>query len=155
MELKNYIKTKFYTISPQATFKQALETMIANKTNGLIVMDNQGKPVGTIDSFNLINNITPEYLQDDPSLAKFETDEVVYKAIEQVWDRSVEDMMQTLNGVCVHDDDPFILAAALASKHGIRYIPVMDKDEHHITGIITRTEIKRGIAKIMHIEETP
>lgn len=153
MHLKQFIKTSYVTIKPDATFKEALETMIANKTNGLVVIGEDGKPVGTIDSFHLINGMMPSYLQNDPMLARFESDDVVYKAVEEVWDKKVSEMMQAIEGIQVHENDSFIYAAALASKHGIRYIPVMDEKEETLLGIISRTQIKRGMAKILGIKE--
>lgn len=154
MQLKQFIKTKYATISPDATYKEALEKMVAEKTNGLVVMDSDGKPVGTIDSFHLIHNMMPTYLEEDPMLARFEPDDVVHRSIQKVWDRKVKEMMQCIDGVQIHEDDSFIYAAALASKHGIRYLPVMDSEEKKLLGVISRTQIKRGIAKMLGIQDS-
>lgn len=153
MELTNFIKKNYATIASDATYKEALEKMVAEKTNGLVVMGSDGKPVGTIDSFHLIHNMMPEYLQDDPMLARFEPDDVVHRSIEKVWKKKVSDMMQSIGGVQIHENDSFIYAAALASKHGIRYLPVMDAEEKELLGVISRTQIKRGIAKMLGIKD--
>jgi predicted transcriptional regulator len=152
MFIRDCIKRDFITIKQTASFRDAIATMIQNKTNGLIVVDDTGHEIGVLDSFHLINTMIPSYLKDDPTLAKFEDESVFAKAVESVLTVSVASMMQPLHGICVHEDDQFMLAATLSSKHGTRYIPVHD-DQENLVGIITRTQIKRGMAKILGIED--
>ncbi len=152
MYIRDCIKRNFITIPQTALFRDALATMIKSKTNGLIVVDDAGHEIGVLDSFHLINTMIPSYLKDDPTLARFEDETVFAKALESVLNVSVASMMQPLHGICVHEDDQFILGAALSSKHGTRYIPVHDEHEN-LVGVVSRTEIKRGMAKILGIED--
>lgn len=152
MLVSDFIRRNIHTISDQADFRQALETMVKHKTNGLIVVDEQEKPVGVIDSFHLIKAIIPTYLRDNPNLAQYEPDGVLHRSVSASLNKKVVDMMESLNGICVHEDDRFIKAATLASKHNIRYIPVVTKDEK-LVGLVSRTDIKRAMASLLNIKD--
>lgn len=155
MKVQDHIRTKISTIHKDATFRDALEKMIEKKTNGLVVVDDEDHPVGIIDSFHLILESTPHYLQEDPSLAEFASSEVFHKEVSSAVNKKVSEMMQTCSeSKSVHLEDPMILAATLASKHGVRYIPVID-DNNHIVGLVTRTDIKRAMASLLNIQDDP
>ncbi|MFC1598375.1 HPP family protein [Patescibacteria group bacterium] len=153
MLVKEHIRKNIITISQDKTFREALVSMVENKTNGMIVIDDDGKPVGTIDSFTLIQNMTPSYLQEHPELAQYEPEGVFYKALSRSLNKKVADMMVDLHGVQVKEDDPMILAATLASKYDFRYIPVLDKEEK-LVGLVSRTDIKRAMAELIDIKDS-
>lgn len=152
MLIKDHIRRHVFTIHEGADFREALEAMIGHKTNGLIVVDDDGRPVGIIDSFLLINQIIPPYLHDDPMLATFEPEGVFYKEVSEHLHDKIKDIMKDLKGVEVKEEDPIILAATLASKHDFRYIPVVD-DDHHLLGLVSRTDIKRAMAELLGIKD--
>ncbi|MDP3970338.1 MAG: CBS domain-containing protein [bacterium] len=152
MLVQDHIRRHIITISQNATFREALTIMINNKTNGLIVVDNKNKPVGYIDSFSLVQESIPAYLKDNVTLAQFEPAGVFKKAIEKVDHHKVRDMMEDLHGVQIKEDDPIILAAALASKNNLRYIPVVD-DDGYLVGLVSRTDVKRAMAELLGIKD--
>ncbi|MFH1426728.1 MAG: CBS domain-containing protein [Candidatus Kerfeldbacteria bacterium] len=154
MLVSEHIRRNVYTISPSADFREALEAMIEHKTNGLIVVDKDNKPLGAIDSFMLIKNMVPSYLLENPDLARFEPDGVFYKALSKSLHKKVKDMMVDLNGISVKEDDRMIIAAALASKHDFRYIPVVD-EKGELAGLVSRTDIKRAMASLVSIKDDP
>ncbi len=154
MLVKEHMRNQIVTISDDATFRDALKTMISNKTNGLIVIDKNNAPVGAIDSFHLINHMTPQYLRENPDLAQYEPEGVFHKSVSAALHIPVIDMMEKFNGVCVREDDRFIKVATLASKYNFRYIPVMNADDK-LAGLVSRTDIKRAMASIVHMHDDP
>ncbi|PIW37149.1 MAG: hypothetical protein COW24_01665 [Candidatus Kerfeldbacteria bacterium CG15_BIG_FIL_POST_REV_8_21_14_020_45_12] len=154
MLVKDHIRRNIITLPDTADFRQALETMVEHKTNGLIVVDSEMKPVGAIDSFLLIRTMVPDYLRLDPSLAQFEPEGVFYKLVSSALNKPVKEIMQELHGVRVKENDPMILAATLAAKHSYRYIPVCDDDDK-LVGLVSRTDIKRAMAELLNINDTP
>lgn len=153
MLVKEHIRRNVHTISPSADFRDALETMVEKKANGLIVVDKKNKPVGAIDSFMLIQHVVPAYLLDNPELALYEPEGVFCKALSKSLHKKVKDMMVDLKGVAVKEDSKMITAAALATKHDFRYIPVVD-DDGVLVGLVSRTDIKRAMAEIVNIRDT-
>lgn len=151
MQIQEHIRRNIITINQDATFRDALRTMIEKKTNGLIVVDSNNRPVGTIDSFNLIQHAIPAHLQDDPTLAQLATEEVFHKAVSDSLSMKVKDMMEATEGICVHEDDHMIYAATLASKHNFRYIPVVECKGENIVGLVSRTDIKRAMADLIGV----
>ena len=152
MLVQDHIRRNPITIQHDKTFREALEIMVSKKTNGLIVVDENNRPVGTIDSFNLIKAMVPSYLHADPGLAKFEPEDVFYKAVSQSLNKTVSDMMEELHGVVVHEDDPMIMAATLASKNNFRYVPVVS-ESGELEGLVSRTDIKRAMAELLNISD--
>lgn len=153
MKVRDHIRRNVITITHDATFREALETMVQQKTNGLIVVDDQNKAIGTIDSFNLIDQMVPDYLSDDPSLAQFATENVFHKAVSEALNRQVHEMMESTGDICVHEDDSMVYAATLASKHDFRYIPVIDDTCDELVGLVSRTDIKRAMAELLGIKD--
>lgn len=153
MKVKEFIRHSIITISKDASFREALEVMVKNKTNGLVVVNEKQRVVGTIDSFNLIDEMVPEYLSADPTLAQLATDTVFHKALSDILSKPVGEMMENTEGICVHEDDSMIYAATLASKYNFRYIPVIDDDCDEVVGLISRTDIKRAMAALLSIED--
>lgn len=153
MKVQDYIRRNVITIAHDATFREALETMVQKKTNGLIVLNDSGKAIGTIDSFNLIDQMVPDYLSDDPSLAQFATENVFHKAVSEILSKAVSEMMEYTGDICVHEDDSMVYAATLASKHNFRYIPVIADDCDELVGLISRTDIKRAMAALLGIDD--
>lgn len=153
MKVKDHIRRSIITIQKDATFREALETMVRNKTNGLVVIDSNNHVVGTIDSFNLIDQMVPQYLADDPSLAQLATDNVFHKAVSEALNKTVGEMMEHTKDICVHEDDSMVYAATLASKHNFRYIPVIDDNCDEVIGLISRTDIKRAMAELLGISD--
>lgn len=151
MQIKEHIRRNIITINEDATFRDALKMMIEKKTNGLIVVDAKDRPVGTIDSFNLIQHAIPPHLQDDPTLARLAAEEVFHKAVSDSLAMKVKDIMEPTEGICVHEDDHMIYAATLASKHSFRYIPVVECKGDKIIGLVSRTDIKRAMADLIGV----
>ena len=81
-----YMSTRHVTISRTATLRDAVERMIKEETNGLVVVDTENKVVGILSSWDVIKQIVPDYLETEDNLAAFEAESVFAKRVAEVKD---------------------------------------------------------------------
>lgn len=137
------------TISKTATFKEAVEKMIHAKTNGLVVINGDNKVIGIISSWDLIQHIVPDYLEEDKHLASFESPDVFEKRIQEVQDNPITKFM-TMKVLTVMSTDSIMEASTLLSEFRIRQLPVVN-EEKKLVGYINRTDIKRAVGEALGI----
>lgn len=139
------------TININATFEDAAKIMIEKKRNGLVVMDNNNKVAGMLSSLHLIKFIVPDYLEEDKHLAAFEATDVFANRIHEIKNEPITKFMNP-EYHSVKAADSLMEAATLMSEWNTRHLPVVD-DQNELVGYITRTDVKRAIAQILHIKE--
>ena len=141
--VSHYMHTKVITASSDITLKEAVEIMLKSETNGLVVVDKEQRVVGILSSWDIIQYIVPDYLEEDRHLASFEAGDIFFSRIQDTKDHPIEKFM-THHVHVVHPDSSLIEAAALLSEHRIRQLPVVD--EHGVlVGYLSRTNIKKAI----------
>lgn len=150
MKIKEYMRNTFFTIFEHATVQDALQMMNNNKTNGLVVIDTQGKPMGTIDSYNLIDAMTPKYLSNNPHLAQLMQDDNFYAMVSEILSLEVINLMEPSNDIYIQEEDSLMYAAALTVRYHFRYIPVMDAKQN-LAGLMSRTEIRKAMGDIIRV----
>src|SRR3989338_10096569 len=91
--VSEYMRSPVITIRPESTFREAIERMLREKTNGLVVTDEQQKLVGILSSWDIIAYIVPDYLEKDKHLAAFEDGGVFAKRIHELADEPVRVFM--------------------------------------------------------------
>ncbi len=147
--VKDYMRTPVKTVSPQTTLRVAVERMIQEKTNGLVVVDDQQKVVGILSSWDVIQYLVPDYLEEDKHLAPFESGALFAKRTLELQNDSIDKFMTT----SVHSVKPtssIMEAATTLSEYGIRQLPVVD-EEGTVIGYLNRTDLKHVIGEILHI----
>ncbi len=147
--VKDYMQKQVATISKNATFKEAVEKMIHAKTNGLVVVNGNNQVIGIISSWDLIQHIVPDYLEEDRHLASFESPDVFEKRIQEVQDNPITKFM-TMKVLTVMATDSIMEASTLLSEFRIRQLPVVN-DEKKLVGYINRTDIKRAVGEALGI----
>lgn len=143
MWVKEYMCDWVDTISEDKTIKEAVEQMVENKTNSLIVVDEEYKPIGLVSSRSLIRAVVPAYLKDDPSYSKYGAEGTFDRYANASKDIKVKEVMFS-EFHNLTEDDTMIEAAAYASESSRRAIPVVNSEEKLI-GVITRTCIKLAL----------
>jgi len=138
------------TISVNATFEEAARIMIEEKRNGLVVLDDEEKVTGMLSSLHLIKYIVPDYLEEDKHLAAFEATDVFAKRVHEIKDDPITQFMNP-DYHAVKAEDSLMEAATLMSEWNTRHLPVVNGD-NELVGYITRTDVKRAIAQILHIK---
>lgn len=145
--VSEYMRSPVITIRPEATFREAIELMLQEKTNGLVVTDEQDTLVGILSSWDIIEYIVPDYLESDKHLAPFEDGSVFAKRIHELADEPVATFM-TDAVHAVKPDSTIMEAAATLSEHHIRQLPVVD-EQNKVIGYLNRTDIKKIIGEVL------
>ncbi len=147
MKVRDYMCANVHTIAPNKTLANAVKQMVENKSNSLIVINNN-KPVGLFSSRTLIKAIVPDYLQKDIRSSIFDAEGTFEKYAREAKNKLVSDFMKT-DFHTLTDDDTMIEAATYALKGARRIIPVVNKEKGEIVGAITRTCLKNALYDIL------
>ena len=151
MFVRDYMFSQVCTASPDMTIKEAAKFMVEKKTNSLIVVDGENKPIGTLSSYTIIREVVPEHLKGDPMFSQFGREGTFDKYAEKAKDKKISELMHTdFHALSV--DDAMIEAAAYSIKSSRRILPVVDKDGK-LVGAITRTCIKNALYNVLFLEE--
>ncbi|MCK5536363.1 MAG: CBS domain-containing protein [Bacteroidales bacterium] len=143
MWVKDYMITDFLTVDKDITILEAVKLLVENKTNSLIVVDENKSPIGTLSSYTLVREVVPSYLKDDPIFSNFGAEGTFDKYAEKMKDHKVEDLMHK-DFHALNVNDAMIEAASYAIKADRRILPVIDS-EKKIVGVITRTCVKNAL----------
>ncbi len=145
--VSTYMQKNVHTVSKDATFREALEKMVAEKTNGLVVVNGDKKVHGIISCWDLIQYVVPDYLESERHVIPFESGAVFAERVKTVASDPVTKFM-TKNVVCVKQNHSLMEAAAMLSEHRIRQLPVVDENSI-LVGYINRTDIKRAMHDVL------
>lgn len=143
------MRSEVVTLPPTATMREAVETMLRTKTNGTVVVDNSHKVVGILSSWDFIQYIVPDYLEEDKHLAAFESGDVFVERVKELQNDPISKFMSSKVHTCKADHS-LMEAATLLSEFRIRQLPVVD-DKGILVGYINRTDIKKAIADVLGI----
>ncbi len=146
MFVKDYMCDWVNTISQEETFPEVVKKMVENKTNSIVVINEDKKPVGLISSRALIKQVVPEYLKENPTNSMFGAEGTFDKYAAKLKKLKLKDFMDT-DFHCLSIKDAMIEAASYSLKSNQRFMPVVDK-EGNLVGAITRTCIKNALYNV-------
>lgn len=149
MRVKDIVK-EAVIISETDTFESAIKAMTTQKTNTLLVTDENGVLTGEVTVADLLDAIVPDTLNGNEVIEHFATDEAFIASIDIVRDIPVSEFMsQDFSPLTQNDNLLEIVAIAIA--HQRARIPVVD-DNNHPIGIISRQGLRQIIAKFMNLK---
>lgn len=150
MELKDIVKPAVM-ISESASFREAVEHMVKEQSNSLLVIGEEGKLVGEVHISDLLDAIVPGYLDGDSITEHFATSEMFEAAIREAEDTPVEMFMTVdINPVTLEDSLMTVATVAIAQQKA--HIPVVDKHDRPV-GIISRRGLKHIISHALGIKD--
>lgn len=147
----DHMRSPAIAIHPDATLREAIELMLKEKTNGIVVTDEDGTLRGILSSWDIIEHIVPDYLEEDMHLAPFEDGSTFVNRIRETANDPVNTIM-TKEVHAVKASSTIMEATTTLSEHGIRQLPVVD-DEQKVIGYLNRTDIKKLIGEVLGITE--
>ncbi len=150
MEIPDITKPAI-TIVEDATFEEAISTMVKKQTNSLLVVDNQGVLVGVIGISDLLDAIVPEYLDGDSIASHFGESEMFTQAVIDAKDKQIKEFMTT-DLTPVETIDTLMSVSAIAIANHRTHIPVVDSESKPI-GVISRRGVKHIIADALNIQD--
>lgn len=136
------------TVMPQTPIQEAIEILAAKKISGLLVVDENGKLVGTISEADLMwqetGVETPPYIMFLDSVIYLQNPARHNKEIHKALGQTVGEVMS---------DRPFTIkanksvkeAARLMHEKKVRRLPVVD-EQSQLIGIITQGDVIRMMA---------
>lgn len=151
MEIRDLTK-EAVLISEDASFREAITRMVANKTNSLLVTDEEGCLSGTISVSDLLNAIVPEFSDPETIIEDLSTEKGFSDAVVNAADKLVSDFMM-VDVEPVHVDDTLLNIASTALTHQTENIPIVDHANHPI-GVISRRGLKHILAQYLGIKDT-
>jgi len=132
------------TISSTATVKEAIEMLLSNRINGLIVIDADKKVHGVVSLQDIAAATIPRQFKHNIRMAA-----AMYKPgfftdmCQALRDNPVTSVMRK-EFVSVSLTDNIMAITADFLKNDLYLVPVLEKKK--LIGIVTRSEIKRAIA---------
>ncbi len=144
------IMRKAYIITDDKNFYDAIKQMIEEKTNSLVVVNQEGKLAGLLNTGMLIGEVVPDYLEEDAVAAHFANEEIFIEDVKKAKNSPIKKFMLN-NSHYIQGGASLMELAVLALSNKQLRIPVVDKNKKPI-GIITRTELKKVIGGILGIE---
>lgn len=140
------------TVEEGATLYDVVNRMITDKRNSLVVVDQHGALCGAVNANDVIKAVLPDYLEEDSIAAHFADQMLLEEDVEKARTMAVRDFMNT-DVPTIHIDATVLEAAAQAIKSEQGRIVIVDEEKKPI-GIITRTEIKRVIGKLLGLSDS-
>lgn len=148
--VSNYMNPKVITLDQTSTFRDAVELMIEKHTNGIVIIDKDNKVAGILSSWDLIQYLVPDYLEEDKHLASFESEDTFSARIKELENDPITKFASTKVHT-IKETHSIMEAAALLSEFHIRQLPVVD-DEGKLVGYLNRTDIKKAIGDVLEIK---
>jgi len=146
MQLKDITKPAF-VISENATFGEALDMMLNNHTNTLLVTNDDGELTGEVGVSDLFDGIIPISFDGDQALSHLANEESFSKTVKEAKETPVFEFMNS-DYTVVTPDDTIMDVASVAITHQRARIPVVDHDNHPV-GIISRQGLKQILGKYL------
>ncbi len=138
------------TVSDKATFKEALTKMICERTNSLVIVNDEGKFAGVVNARTLIHRTIPSYLGDDATAAHFANEEIFREEVAKIANEPISKIMDE-DVQTIKENESLIKAAIIVASGNQIRIPVLDEESKPI-GMLTRTELKQVIGVFLGIE---
>ncbi|MGH2754134.1 MAG: CBS domain-containing protein [Actinomycetota bacterium] len=127
------------------SLREAARRLLSNRISGAPIVD-QGRLVGVISEADLVAAYSPPARSGSPFAA---VDPLAFllrgMAPRAVHHSTVGDVMST-DVITVSPDSGVLTAASLIDRHGVRRLPVVDKDDL-VVGIVTRSDLVRAMAR--------
>ncbi len=135
---------KARTISSSVTIKEALQELIANKINGLIVVDGNRTVVGVLSIQDIAAATLPRQFRTNINMAAaMYRKGFFHEQCADIADQPIKKFMRkSFVSVSLHDNILAVIADFL--NNDLYIVPVIEKKQ--LIGIVTRSEIKNALA---------
>lgn len=137
-----------WTIAPDVTIKEAMETLIKDDSNGLIVVDGD-KIVGILAIQDIAGATIPKGFKENVSLASSMFKKGMFSEIcKDLAKKKVRDLMRT-DFLSVKLDSNIFSVMSDFLKNDLYIVPVVKGNK--LLGVVARNDIKRAMATEMDI----
>lgn len=151
MLVKDYMFQNVCTADSDMTIAEAVKFMVEKKTNSLIVVDENRKPVGVLSSFTLAKTVVPTYLSSDPIFSQYGAEGTFDKYANKIKELKISEIMHK-DFHSLSEDDTMIEATSYSIADERRTLPVVNK-EGVLIGAISRTSVKNALYNVIYKDD--
>jgi len=144
----DYMRTPAVTATPNTTFQEAVDIMVRENINSLVIVDEKNKVIGILSSWDLVEYVVPDYLEEDKHLAAFESSDTFKLRTRQIASDPIGKFI-TKRVHTITADSSIMETATTLSEYHVRQMPVVDEKGYPI-GYINCADIKRAIYDVLH-----
>jgi len=147
MHVSEMMRANLVTTGPDTTFEKLLRTLARAPSRQIYVVDNGGRMLGLVSTYDLLKVMSPFYM--DSNLAKALPDDVSFlqRAFKANAGRTASDIMSR-DVATLDPSDHFVEAETLFRERGVYVLPVVDA-EGRLLGEVTRKVIIKYLAKTL------
>jgi predicted transcriptional regulator len=120
---------------------EAARVLAADRLPGLVVTDSDGSPYAVLPASQVVRFVVPEYIREDPSLARVIEEEVADQIARGLAGRRVRDLVPTRPREIplVRGDDTVLELAALMAQLHSPLVAVVDDGD--VVGVVTAARL--------------
>ena len=145
--MADYMCTPAVTARITTTFREAVDIMIKENINSLVIVDRDGKVIGILSSWDLVEYVVPDYLEEDKHLAAFESSDTFKIRTRQIADDPIGKFI-TKRVHTISADSSIMETATTLSEYHVRQMPVVDENGYPV-GYINCADIKQAIYDVL------
>ncbi|MEU4820320.1 CBS domain-containing protein [Actinomadura sp. NPDC023710] len=111
---------EFPTVTPETSALEAARLLAEHQLPGLIVVDGDHRPKAVLPGSQLLGSIIPQYVQDDPALARVYDEDHADKLCAKLVGKTVADLLpkdKTPPPVVDGDATAIEIASVMAAAH--------------------------------------
>jgi CBS domain-containing protein len=146
MKVRDFMIKDVVSVSPHATLKEVMQTIVEKKIGGLPLINEDGKLAGIVTDGDILRAIKPvdRHIQDYFNFITYIQEQNVEGRLYEVADKEVSKIAKKNGIVTVSPEDDMKEVIVLLSKHHFKKLPVVDK-ENRVVGVISRGDVIRNI----------
>ena len=144
MRIRHMMQESLAVVGPDVTFTEMLLAYRDTDSRLVYVVDDAGKLLGVVSSYDILRAMLPFYLDSNLVKALPDDEAVIRQAFASCKGQSVTEIMTT-DFVAVKPDDLFLQAEALIAERGVNVLPVLD-DQGKLVGEVSRRAILKYLA---------
>jgi CBS domain-containing protein len=120
---------------------EAARVLAVNRLPGLVVTDTDGSPYAVLPASQVVRFVVPEYIREDPSLARVIEEEGADQIARGLAGRRVRDLVPSRSRrlPLVHGDDTVLELAALMAQQHSPLVAVVD--DGGVVGVVTAARL--------------
>ncbi len=140
------IAEDYPTVGPDDDAMQTAQLLAQRRLGAIVVVDHSGKPVAVLPGSQVLNFVIPQYVQDDPNLARAYDEKSADEFTAKLSGRRVREVLppRELRDVEIVDVDATVVevAAVMARMHS-PVVAVLDHGE--MVGVVTVDSLLRHV----------
>ncbi|WP_170219872.1 CBS domain-containing protein [Mycolicibacterium hodleri] len=135
------IAEEFPVVASTSNALEAGRLMAERRLPGLVVTDADGKPVTILPASQVVRMLVPNYVQDDPSLARVLSESMADHIADAIGEKTVAAILpKPLPGMpMVNSDDNIVEVAAVMAHERAPLVAVVAKGR--LVGVITASRL--------------